>query len=457
MPGATVASEVSCAWPIAAKLDMMPHTVPNRPTNGATEETTARLGSPPSERMRRSRAARAMASEMRDRNSPTVSPGMRRRTSSSPAATTPNSAWGISPPARAFRTALRRRVTETLPSMIRTQLHSEARKRTAMTAFPTRLASRKSPSGERSRPCCISTPRIAPRALYARVRPCISTPRIGAKASGRAWRAVHSLHQEAQQRAAGRGFQLLRVNRPIVVRVGALESDFDEGEILILADGLVVVRVGYLPVLGGDAVCQFLAVKRAIMIDIELVEQSACGGLRLVQINRSILVGVEGLERRRRERGRSARYSHRRRKSNRQQGRKREYLYRCELHLMLLEMITGREKINVWPPWLVAQRPAHANSIRLFSKQLQRNSHSSEDGDGPARPERLRVGNGRARHELPGRTQGAGGIITLIENVLNVAKNLHLLGHLVGGVHAKDGIARGLGNRVILVARKNLA
>ena len=91
MPGATVASDVSCAWPMAAKLDMMPQTVPNRPTNGATEEMTARLGKPPSARVRSSRAARAMASEMRDLNSPTVSPGMRRRASSSPAAATPAS------------------------------------------------------------------------------------------------------------------------------------------------------------------------------------------------------------------------------------------------------------------------------------------------------------------------------------------------------------------------------
>jgi hypothetical protein len=101
MPGATVASEVSCAWPIAAKLDMMPHTVPNRPTNGATEEMTARLGKPPSERVRTSRAARAIPSEMRDLSSPTVSPGMRRRASSSPAAATPLSDLGISPPERA--------------------------------------------------------------------------------------------------------------------------------------------------------------------------------------------------------------------------------------------------------------------------------------------------------------------------------------------------------------------
>ena len=112
MPGATVASDVSCAWEIAAKLDMMPQTVPNRPTNGATEEMTARLGSPPSERVRSSRAARAIASEMRALSSLTVSPGMRRRASSSPAAATPASDLGMSPPARAARTARRRRTTE---------------------------------------------------------------------------------------------------------------------------------------------------------------------------------------------------------------------------------------------------------------------------------------------------------------------------------------------------------
>ena len=53
------------------------------------------------------------------------------------------------------------------------------------------------------------------------------------------------------------------------------------------------------------------------MIDIELVEQGAGGRLRLVEIDRSILVGVKGLERRRRERGRSARYDHRRRERDR--------------------------------------------------------------------------------------------------------------------------------------------
>ena len=43
MPGATTASEVLLASAMAVKLRMMPQTVPNRPTKGATEPTVARM------------------------------------------------------------------------------------------------------------------------------------------------------------------------------------------------------------------------------------------------------------------------------------------------------------------------------------------------------------------------------------------------------------------------------
>ena len=42
MPGATTASDVFFDAAIAWKLVMMPHTVPNRPTNGPAEPTVAR-------------------------------------------------------------------------------------------------------------------------------------------------------------------------------------------------------------------------------------------------------------------------------------------------------------------------------------------------------------------------------------------------------------------------------
>ena len=43
MPGATTARPVFLASAMAVKLRMMPQTVPNRPTNGATEPTVARM------------------------------------------------------------------------------------------------------------------------------------------------------------------------------------------------------------------------------------------------------------------------------------------------------------------------------------------------------------------------------------------------------------------------------
>ena len=41
MPGATTARLVVCAFEMPMKLFMMPHTVPNRPTNGAVEPMVA--------------------------------------------------------------------------------------------------------------------------------------------------------------------------------------------------------------------------------------------------------------------------------------------------------------------------------------------------------------------------------------------------------------------------------
>ncbi len=58
-----------------AKLVMMPHTVPNNPMKGATDEITARLGRPLSRRLSRTWAARLMASPSRCRVSPAVSMG----------------------------------------------------------------------------------------------------------------------------------------------------------------------------------------------------------------------------------------------------------------------------------------------------------------------------------------------------------------------------------------------
>src|ERR1700744_5919180 len=141
--------------------------------------------------------------------------------------------------------------------MMSTQHQSEARNRTAITTLPTRLAPRNRPTGERSR-LCMPPSRFAPRGLYCALgrafQPQTYSRKRRERGHGASRKAVGSrdlslLHQQAQQGASGRSLQLLRVDRPIVVRVGPLESDFHEGEVLSLADRLIVVRVGDLPVL----------------------------------------------------------------------------------------------------------------------------------------------------------------------------------------------------------------
>src|SRR5271165_6327374 len=219
MPGATVARLVSCAWEMAAKLDMMPQTVPKRSMNGATEEMTARLGSPPSDRVKSSRAARAIASEMRALNSLTVSPAMRRRTSSSPAAATLDSSFAMPTPARASRTARRMRVTEITPSMISTQHHSEATNSTAMTALPTRPASRKSPTGDRSIPCMRRL--VFPPGAISRASHRISQPAID--------RERHCWPQAPRIGQVGRGVrQRSRVEQAAVGIIVLVEYVLDE-------------------------------------------------------------------------------------------------------------------------------------------------------------------------------------------------------------------------------------
>ena len=49
---------------------------------------------------------------------------------------------------------------------------------------------------------------------------------------------------------AGGALELFGVERAVVVRVGLLEEDFDVSKVFVLADRLVVVRVGDCPFLG---------------------------------------------------------------------------------------------------------------------------------------------------------------------------------------------------------------
>ena len=67
MPGATTASEVLCSPAMSVKLRMIPQTVPNRPTKGATEPTVARMLSRAASRSVSAATAECMATARRER------------------------------------------------------------------------------------------------------------------------------------------------------------------------------------------------------------------------------------------------------------------------------------------------------------------------------------------------------------------------------------------------------
>ena len=75
---------------MSLKLRMIPQTVPNRPTNGATEPTVARMLSRPARRSTSAVTALCSAADRRERvpSLSTVRPAVERRHSASPAAST---------------------------------------------------------------------------------------------------------------------------------------------------------------------------------------------------------------------------------------------------------------------------------------------------------------------------------------------------------------------------------
>src|SRR5438552_2194878 len=149
MPGATIARLVSLDSAMAKNAAMMPQTVPNRPMKGATEEITARFGSPPSRRARSVWAARRMLSATRVRASPTLSPGMVCAAARRPAAMigSRRSVEGCNTSLRAARTAWLSRRMHQMPSMISTQHQIEAASSVNRTVLATGPAWKNSPIG----------------------------------------------------------------------------------------------------------------------------------------------------------------------------------------------------------------------------------------------------------------------------------------------------------------------
>ena len=209
-----------------------------------------------------------------------------------------------------------------------------------MTALPTRLAPRNRPTGERSTPC-ISTPRFAPARSIARqavrfnpaqcAKASTAEPGATRKSAKRLAVSAHFISRRSSARPAGVFNSLASIvpSLSVSARLKATSTKARYSSLLIV---LSLSGSAIFQSCRGNAASQLLAVEGAVMVLFELVEQRACGGLRLIEIDRSILVGVEAVERRGRERGRSARHDDRRRKRDRQQGCKRQGFHNCQLH-----------------------------------------------------------------------------------------------------------------------------
>ncbi len=158
MPGATTARFDVWAWLMPTKLSMMPHTVPNSPTKGATEPTVA--STPVPRAMPRAARASMRPSDSAARSlTPSAGSPSERSTSSCAAATSAATGPDASTPSSASASARRaspRRARAVpaasaapLPSST-DQVTSEASARPTITDFTTMSAWRNIDQGDRS-------------------------------------------------------------------------------------------------------------------------------------------------------------------------------------------------------------------------------------------------------------------------------------------------------------------
>src|SRR5215510_6953077 len=117
--------------------------------------------------------------------------------------------------------------------------------------------------------------------------PCRAKQRLPVSAVG--------LLQQAQQGLAGAGTQFLVVQGAVVVRIGGLEPLLDLLEILVLGQGSVLVGIRSVQLLGAHAAAQLAPVQRALVVTVELVEHRRGRLLGFIEIDRSVVVGIERL------------------------------------------------------------------------------------------------------------------------------------------------------------------
>jgi hypothetical protein len=91
--------------------------------------------------------------------------------------------------------------------------------------------------------------------------------------------------------------QLLCIQGAIVIRIGGVETLLDNGKILVLRERAIMVGIGHSQLLGRQEPSQFMLVQRAVLVAFQSVKASGRRLLRFREVDRTIIVGIECLDR----------------------------------------------------------------------------------------------------------------------------------------------------------------
>ena len=105
------------------------------------------------------------------------------------------------------------------------------------------------------------------------------------------------LSEQSQQRLAGPAAQFLGIERTVIVRVGGFELLLDDSQVLFLVQRAVIIRIGGLDLCLGEPALELLRVQRPVIIRVDFLEHFERAGIGLRQVDRPIIVGIERLER----------------------------------------------------------------------------------------------------------------------------------------------------------------
>jgi hypothetical protein len=108
---------------------------------------------------------------------------------------------------------------------------------------------------------------------------------------------VWPLIQQSPQRQSRPRFELGAADRAVMIGVGSSELPLDQGEILVLVHGAVMIAICPAEFLGGNSEPTKLSTREfAGMMAIQMLERQFGSALRLVEVDGAIVITIYGRE-----------------------------------------------------------------------------------------------------------------------------------------------------------------